>query len=280
MKKIIALLSLVAILATFYTFQSCTRELISNQPTVESLIRDEDFQKFSASHWKMISQVGFYQASYSGEERAYLLKRLRKLSAGVSGMTAENTSELMTILGFENLDDLNVFFARYVREFNIVKEKFVIGSNFSEIDAENVIFSSYVKYSFSKSWKIKKDKKGYYYALGTLNIRNRGTVQLRSCEVDNGQGECNFQDCDGEHAKSVAEAQRELNRDLGSALGLAATGGTVGSVIPLVGTATGTGLGAIVGLGIALLNFNDAVDEADNSKCECIKRHKESCPCN
>jgi hypothetical protein len=266
MKKIIALLSLVAILATFYTFQSCTRELISNQPTVEDLLEDQDFRKFAQLHWELTSQLKFFRADITSKERGELLKRTQELGTKKqSSFDLDDSKEAISLLGFSSEIQLREFLTRYNTQYQLVKTKFTSGDNLSNADVQSIIFDAYSDYARGEGWKFKKDKRdkgGYVYSTRLVNVRDLTTVQLRSCTGD--------LDCSKKYSDAVKQARINLNNSITAgtlgAFGISAWGGPAAPEIL-------AGLMLLV-LANATANFALEINIADDAFEDCMDKKK------
>jgi hypothetical protein len=213
MKKILVYCSFFALIAALYTFQSCTKESTENTENTESLttdllIQDKDFQDFSVLHNNFTGQWKFLQAGCTGQQRQEYLDLIKLTSNNPTG-TLDNMTEVLSILGFDDLNQANEFITKYKRLYTTIKKKPV----FSETDSEGAIriaiFKAFTEYSKNLIWKVKQNQQGSIQV-----TENNNTVDLNhlNSEQKSGNGEINS--CEYTYTLNVTTADMNLNDKL------------------------------------------------------------------
>ncbi len=259
MKKFLVIFSVVAIIAAIYALQSCSRELISSQPTVEFLLEDQDFKKFAETHWEFTSQFKFFRADISDGARGEFLKRTQELGKkNASSFSAEDSKEVTSLLGFENEVQMREFLVRYNTQYQAVKSKFTGGNDLSDQDMQAVIFEAYSEHARGEGWEFKKNRKGgFLYSSRLVNIKDLTTVQLRSCTPAG---------CANAYDGAINQAKINMNNSITN--GLLAVFGI--SVLGGPGSGVLVGAGAVLVLGNAAANFAIEMNTADHAYDSCM----------
>ena len=251
MKKILASISFIALIAAFYTFQSCTKETTDNNvdKTTDLLIQDKDFQDFSVLHNDFTAQWKFLQVSCTGQQRQEYLDLIKHASNNTNG-TLNNEKAVLSILGFADLNQGNAFIATYKRAYEIVKNKPYYGKNTSDKDVRAAIFKAFSQYSKTLRWKLKQDKQGLVRAIDKteVSLKNLNTVQLRSCN-------CEVRGCELTYLFNLMHADMQLNYIIDT---------------------SGNDWALIAG-GIA--DYMENASIAFEARCACIKAQNETCQC-
>ena len=278
MKKFLVSISFIALIAAFYTFQSCTKEATetdNTEATINLMLQDKDFQDFAVLHNDFTGQLAFHEERLTGQQRKSSLNRMQMLCANPNA-TAEETKEVLSMLGFSDFKQYIDFLVKYKKHYDAIKNKFAFGKNASEATIQLTISKAYGKYSKNLQWQIKRDRAGSLYASNVMHLKAINSVQLRSCNCEADRS------CLGQLEDETRAANSALIAACAAAAASATAAGiAAASTVILAPFAPGIAAGTLaMGLGAAAGIYSMATDAAHSHYCQCVKEKNPNCECN